>query len=91
LNGNKRKREVCFLYWFFRELENLSRILASGVQNFIPLVHDSIIIIGSGFSIKNLNFSFLGANISIFFVGSQSVSVEVHIKSGGDKGTSKAS
>jgi len=48
-------------------------------SNFIPSVRVSFINVESGFSIKNLNFSFLGANIPILFVGSQSVSVEVRI------------
>jgi hypothetical protein len=50
-----------------------------GVCYFIPSVCVSFISVGSGFSIKNMNFSFLGANIPILFVGSQSMSVEVRI------------
>jgi len=44
-------------------------------SNFIHSVRNSIINVGLGFSIKNLNFSFLGANITTLFVRSQSVSV----------------
>jgi hypothetical protein len=56
-----------------------SIIIIVGVCYFILSVHVSFINVGLRFSIKNLNFSFLGANIPILFVGSQSVSVEVHI------------
>jgi hypothetical protein len=41
---------------------------------FIPLVRVSFINVGSGFFFfKNLNFSFVGANIPILFIGSQSL------------------
>ena len=29
---NQDKREACFIYWFFKELVNLSRILPCDVQ-----------------------------------------------------------
>jgi hypothetical protein len=50
-----------------------------GVCYFIPSVRVSFINVELGFSIKNLNFSFLGETIPILFVGSQSVSVKVRI------------
>ena len=99
-------------FWFFKNCE-LIRDSFLWRSNFIPLVHDSIIItrlrcytytFGSHFDYKrwvrvfhqNLNFSFLGQvfqyfcwvskcvnwgshHISILFVGSQYVSIEVRI------------
>jgi hypothetical protein len=46
----------------------------------IPLVRVLIINVGSGFAIKNLNFSFLGSVFQYCLLGLNGVSIEVRIK-----------
>ena len=82
----------CLFFWFFKSCE-LIRDSSLWRSNFIPLVHDSVIIIGQGPLLihlihvsfinigsglyQNLNFSF--QVFQYYFVGSQSMSIEVRI------------
>jgi hypothetical protein len=68
---------VAFKFYTFGSWFNYNHWV--GICYFIPLVLISFMNVGSGFSIKNLNFNFLGENIPILFVGSRSVSVDVRI------------
>ena len=57
LNKTIRKGEVLLFFWFFKNCE-LIRDSSLWRLNFIPLVHDSIVIIGSRFVTYTFGSSF---------------------------------
>jgi hypothetical protein len=64
---------------FIPSVRDSITIIGSGFVTIKPSVRVSFINVRSGFSIKNMNFSFLGTNIPILFVRLQSLSIEVRI------------
>ena len=90
-----RKGEALLFFWFFKNCELIKDSFLRR-SNFIPLLRDSIIIIGSRsvtytfgscFTYKcwvrvlsKSEFQLSWVNIPILFVGSQSMSFEVRIK-----------